>query len=563
MNDLEQYRKPVFRVVRNILKSYDDAEDVIQDTFIKCRNVKFMEGFDPTPYLIRAAINGSIDHMRHVKAMPAVSFEMSSYRDEGGQSFTYEPKAEDPYADIDFEMMMNDVLEDVKPHLADTVRALMDCGDYQSCADELHVSIGTIKSRMHRLRKQLSPIKEGFEMTNAMIERDEEEIVNQSVDAPERDRLMKFTVSRKTLFDAVGIVGHAVSGRSSLPILSHILLQSADTQLRISATDLEISISMVIPALIQSEGGLTAPSRLLNELLGTLPEREVSLSVNPSFSVRVQCELSDYKLNGLPSGDYPKLSEIRNADEFVISQKTLRDMIRKTIFAVSTDESRPILTGIQMDLQEDTVSFVATDTHRLAIGKAPVKSGQGKRLVIIPSRAMNELNKLMEDIEGDVKVSITANMIQFITPKGISLISRLIEGQFPNFERVIPTGSTRRLTLQTNQMLRSVKRANILARDNAMRVVLRTTSTNENMTITAESNTNGEAYEEVEVVYTGEDVETAFNSKYLLELLNVIDAESFTLELTDPLKPGLIRPIRDNAEDGSDYFCVLMPMQIG
>ena len=371
---------------------------------------------------------------------------------------------------------------------------------------------------------------------------------------------LKAICARKELFDAVGIVGHAVSGRSSLPMLSHILMLSEDNHLRLSATDLELSISLLIPAVVEEEGGLTAPSRLLNELLGTLPESEVALSVDPGFSVRIHCDRSDYKLLGLPADEFPRLSVVQDDTRFLITQKTLRDMIRQTIIAVSADESRPILTGIYLNFQEDTVSFVATDTHRLAVRKAPVKSGQGKREVIIPARAMNELLRLLDDGEGDVKVSISDNQIQFITPNGVSLISRLIEGQFPNFERVIPVSWNKRLTLQTQPMQRAVRRASIVARENAMRVIFR--SLDEKLTITAESNTQGSAHEEVEMVREGDDVEIAFNAKYVLELLNVIDSEGFFLELTDPLKPGLVRPITDATDDGSDYFCILMPMQI-
>jgi DNA polymerase-3 subunit beta len=376
---------------------------------------------------------------------------------------------------------------------------------------------------------------------------------------------LKAVCTRKDLFEGVQTVGHAVSGRTSLPILSHILVQAEEEALRLIATDLELSISLKIPARVEEAGGLTAPARLLTELLSTLPESDVAVSVDRSHAVKVKCDRSDYKILGLPAEEYPRLPEVKDDNSFVLPQRALRDLIKQTIFAVSTDEARAILTGILMVFDGDTLKFVATDTHRLAVRTTTVKEGHGSQSAIVPARAMNELQRILSDDDGDVIVRLSENQVLFITPgkegqEGISLVSRLIEGQFPNYQRVIPPGFAKKLTLQTGTFQKAVRRASIVARENANRVILRTLD--DRLTITAESTMQGAAYEEVEVTREGDDVEIAFNAKYLLDVLGVVEEQEFNLELTEPLKPGVVRPVRTGDEAGDDYLCILMPMQI-
>ena len=389
---------------------------------------------------------------------------------------------------------------------------------------------------------------------------------------------LKAVCPRKSLYEAVQTVGHAVSGRNALPILSHIMVQAEDNYLRLIATDLELGISCRVPAQIQEGGGLTAPSRTLTEVLGNLPDKsDVALSVDKSHTVRVHCEKSDYKILGLPAEEYPKLPEVRDAVAFRIPQSQLKEMIRHTSFAVSTDETRAILTGIYMVFDGETLKFVATDTHRLAVKEAKVKEGRGSQNAVVPSRCMNELTRLLGDSEGDVLVTLSNNQVQFVLPgeSQVQIVSRLIEGQFPNYQRVIPAAFQKKLTVQTTPLLRAVRRASIVARENAQRVILR--SEGDKLVLTAESQMVGNAYEEVEAQREGEDVEIAFNAKYLLDVLAVLDPDSsLHLELTEALKPGVVRPIpmapKNDTKDGEDtapaasiepdYLCVLMPMQI-
>ena len=402
---------------------------------------------------------------------------------------------------------------------------------------------------------------------------------------------MKAICPRKALFDAVQTVGHAVSGRNPLPILSHILIEADQDGLRLMATDLELGISCRVadrtgvleengekaPARTSTQvlepGALTSPARLLTEVLANLPDKDdVANSVDKSHTVRIHCEYSrsDFKILGLPAEDYPQLPEVQDTVGFAVPQARLRELIRQTLFAVSTDEARAILTGVLLVYEENTVKFVATDTHRLAVKETRVSEGRGgPQKAIVPARAMNELARLLTDAEGDVQITLSSNQIQFALPgeTKIQIISRLIEGQFPNYQRVIPAAHQKKLTVDVDALLRAVRRASIVARENAHRIVFRTVE--DKLVLTAESQMVGNAREEVEVEREGEDVEIAFNAKYLLDVLNVLDSEKLQLELTEPLKPGVVRPVSlldtvDNGDAaiGEGYLCVLMPMQI-
>lgn len=385
---------------------------------------------------------------------------------------------------------------------------------------------------------------------------------------------LKAICPRKDLFAAVQIVGHAVTGRSSLPILGHILIQSEGNSLRLLATDLELGISCRLPAHIEEAGSLTAPSKTIAEVLANLPDKsEVALSVDRSYTTRIHCEKSDYKILGLRPEEYPRLPEVKDTTWFKISQSVLKEMIRQTLFAVSLDDGRAVLTGIYMEFQETTLRFVATDTHRLAVKDTTLTEGVGTQNAIIPARAMNELTRLLSDTAGDVTVTLSPTQIRFDMPgeDQIQIISRLIEGQYPNYSRVVPSESSRTIKTNTAPLLSAVRRASIVAKDatNANRVVLRTEE-NSSLILTAENQMVGSAFEELEASCEGDPIQIAFNAKYLMDVLSVFEEESITIELTEPLRPGVLKPVIPPKQENDipsnkpagKYLCVLMPMQL-
>ena len=365
---------------------------------------------------------------------------------------------------------------------------------------------------------------------------------------------MKVICARKDLYEGVQTAARAVSPRTSLPILGHLLIRTEEGRLRIAATDLEIGMECIVEASVQEEGSLTAPARVLTEVLAALPETDVVLSVDDTNTVSVQAATSDFSILGLPPDEFPMLPEVRQEVSVTVDRDKIREAIKKTSFAVSLDESRAILTGILMQVSESGLKFVATDTHRLCVQDCPVVESEGTMNAIVPGRALNELTRIVPDGEGTVSVSISPSQIMFKVDDTI-LISRLIEGQFPNFEKVIPQSHTKKLTVPTDQFLKSVKRAAIVARENSNRTIMR--SEDGKLIVTAESGNVGKAHEEVEIIKEGEDLKMAFNSKYLLDVLNVIDTEALEVELSGDVSPAVIRP-----QGQEDYTYVLMPMQV-
>ena len=385
---------------------------------------------------------------------------------------------------------------------------------------------------------------------------------------------MQAITARKDLYEAVQTVGRAVSGRSTLPILSHILVTpQGGSTLKLTATDLEMWVECSLTARIQASlgdmeeaGGFTVPSRYFTEILGALPEADVILDrPDGGNKTQLRCGRSDYSLLGLPAEEFPALPDVEPTATITMNGAVLKAMIKQVAFAVSTDETRVILTGVLFIFNGMQIKMVATDTHRLAVRGGVASAGEGQGQAVLPARAMNEISRLAGD-DDEVVIALAQGQARFEVNKKNSngetlatttLITRLIEGQFPNYERVIPAGHERKLTLETAEFQKAVKRVAIVARENANRIVLETEGAA--LAMSAESGTVGSARDEIEVAREGDDIQIAFNAKYLGDVLAAIETEGVVLELTEPLRPGILRPIGDNA---ADYLCVLMPMQV-
>ena len=365
---------------------------------------------------------------------------------------------------------------------------------------------------------------------------------------------MKVICARKDLHEGVQTAGRAVSARTSLPILGHLLIKTEENKLRLAATDLEIGMECVVEATVQEPGALTVPARVITEVLAALPDTDVQLSVDESSTVSLKCGTSDFSILGLPAEEFPMLPEVREEVKFKIDHDALREGIAKTSFAISADESRAILTGVLLQVAGDGLKLVATDTHRLCVFDCPLVECEGSVNAIVPGRALLELTRIVPEGEGTVAVAISPSQVLFRVGETM-LISRLIEGQFPNFEKVIPTEFNKKLTIPTEQFMQSVRRVEIVARENSHRTIVSTQDGT--LVLTAESGNVGRAHEEVEVIKEGEDLKMAFNARYLLDMLGVVEAEAIEIELSGEVSPALIRP-----QGQDNYTYVLMPMQV-
>ncbi len=369
--------------------------------------------------------------------------------------------------------------------------------------------------------------------------------------------MLQVICRRDALYEAVQIVSRGVSGRSTQPVQNNVFLESRADQLRLVATDLEfISVQAEVEVQMVAEGAVTAPARLLAEVCNSLPEGDVTLAAAENQSLGISCGKAQYNIRGLPAADFQQFPPIAEGLRVSVPQGQLSDVLKQTVFATSRDETRPILTGALFSLSESSLQVVATDTYRLAMRKmqlaAPVEA---PRSAIVSNKALHELVRVLSS-DGDqvVNVAVSDNQIEFEVGK-VRVASRLIEGQFPNYQKVIPDAHEKRLTVVLAEFEQSLRRAIIVAREDANRVVLR--ASGETLQISAESPDVGKVLEEVPCQLQGEPAEIAFNCRYLLDVIEALSAEEVHLDLAGPLNPGMIR-----AGDGEDYLYVLMPMQI-
>ncbi len=372
---------------------------------------------------------------------------------------------------------------------------------------------------------------------------------------------MRISCNRRMLHEALQHVGRVVSGRTTLPILSNLLLEAQEEKLRIVAYDMEIGAQSTLGIETEEGGSLTVPARVLGDVVASLPDATVEMRTEERSVLGLTCGRSQYRIHGLPAEEFPALPEVTEGVSLDISQAAMRELIRATIFAASADEARAILTGVLLLREGDGVKMVATDSYRLAVRNAPAEQvkasgGDGEWQAIIPARALQELNRMLEPGEDKPPVQVRASKQQIVfAVGGYMLVSRLIEGQFPNYERVIPTDIERSVEVSREDLLAAIKRAAIVARAEASKLVFR--AQEGVLTIVAESGDVGRAHEELAAMVEGEEIEIAFNAEYLTDVLGVMEADTVIWQFTGPLSSGLLKP-----SDDPDYLYVVMPMQL-
>jgi DNA polymerase-3 subunit beta len=368
---------------------------------------------------------------------------------------------------------------------------------------------------------------------------------------------MKFTAIKDNLSFGVQVVQRAVSSKNPLPVLTGILLKIKNGQLIFTATDLEMGIECSVPVEVDEEGGVVLPSRYFGEIVRKLPDVRISLAVNKeNNNISIKYGQSEFNLLGLPSEDFPILPSIDSESTLIIKQGIFKNMIKQVGFSISTDDNRPVFTGILMEIENGSIRLVATDTHRLAYRSGKIENIELDlvKSVIIPGKTLNELNRIMNSESEELKIAFGDNQIVFEMP-GIRLISRLIEGQFPNYKQVIPQGCKTKIKIKTKDLLEATERASLLAKEGSNVIKLNITA--DKMIINSNSPEIGKIEEQLNIEMEGEEAQIAFNSKYLIDVLKVIDVEELLLELTGSLSPGIIKPL-----EGEDYIYLILPIRI-
>jgi len=375
---------------------------------------------------------------------------------------------------------------------------------------------------------------------------------------------VRFSCLQENLDRGLNTVSRAVPPKSTLPALSNVLLSTDQGRLKLAATNLEVAISCWIGAKVEEEGAITVPANLLAEFVRSLPNDRIDLSLNQrTRTLNLRCARFEANIKGIDAEEFPTLPSAGDGFKILLDAPSLHDSIAQVVFAAAVDESRPVLTGVLVTFKESTMTLVAADGFRMAVKRTPLGNPMEQEVsIIVPARALRELGRILADSEEQVELSITPNRNQVLFKLGnVELVSRLIEGQFPPYERIIPPPSPHRVVVSTGEFLNANRTAAIFARDNSNIVRLQFTPGEEGltagkMTISATSAEVGDNVGEIDAAVVGQPPTIAFNSRYLDELLKVLEKSSqLSIEVTSASSPGAFRPVGDEG-----YLHIIMPM---
>jgi len=362
---------------------------------------------------------------------------------------------------------------------------------------------------------------------------------------------------QENLARGLSVVSRAVSNRS-LPVLTNVLLKTEDAGLKLTATNLEIGITYWVPGKIETDGATSVPARLLTDLVNSLPGGEpIDLELGEGETLHIRSGRFESNIKGIAADDFPTVQTAGERPVTRIPQNVLRHALEETAFAAASDEARPILTGVLARFEGDQLTLAAADNYRIAVKTITILDPVEETSVVIPARALHELSRVLTDTDDPVSVVLAhaRNQILFHL-EGVDLVSRLIDGQFPNYQSVLPKAHTTRAVLDREELLRAVRPAALIAHESANIVKLQISS-NGNAGITVSANAEiGDHVGQVEAAVEGDGTSIAFNAKYLADVLEKVDAEQFALELQGPLAPGVFKPIGDDL-----YVHVVMPVR--
>ena len=369
---------------------------------------------------------------------------------------------------------------------------------------------------------------------------------------------MKLSVMQENLARGLSVVSRAVSTRSTLPVLANVLLRTEDAGLKLTATNLEIGITYWVPGRIEVDGAITVPARLLTDLVNSLPAAEkVDLELSGVDTLHLRCGRFETHIKGIDADEFPAIQAAGERPTTRVSQRVLRKALEEVIFAAATDEARPILTGVLARFEGDKLTLAAADNYRIAVKTIAVLDAVPETSVVIPARALAEVVRVLADVDDPVELVLASarNQVLFHL-EGVDLVSRLIDGQFPNYQQVLPAAHATRAVLEREELLRAIRPAALIASSSANIVKLAVAADGEpGVTVTATAEV-GDYEGQVEAAVEGDGTTIAFNARYLADVLAHVEAEQFALEFNGPLSPGVFRPV-----GADDYVHVVMPVR--
>jgi len=368
---------------------------------------------------------------------------------------------------------------------------------------------------------------------------------------------MKFTCSQQSLSKALNTVSKAVTSRTTIPILKGILLNAtADGKLILSASDLDLSIEKTMTDInVLEEGSVVVLSKLFTDIIRKLPNEDILIEQKEDKSVIIKTSISEFAILGLSPEEFPQIGEIEEEEEIVFEKELFREMIRKSAFSASIDDSKGIIVGVLIELEENYINMVALDGFRMAVIREEMKN-EKKNKIIISSKIMNEINKILADIEEneDIKFVLSKKKAA-LNFENTKIVIRLLEGEFIKYKDILPKENKCKVTVNKNLLHESMDRASLLSREGKNNLIRFTI--NENLlTITSRSE-EGNVKEEVPISKEGNDIEIGFNSKYVIDVLKVLEDDEIIMEMVSSVKPCVIKPV-----EGKGYEYLVLPVRI-
>lgn len=368
---------------------------------------------------------------------------------------------------------------------------------------------------------------------------------------------MKLRCEKDILLNAVQTVQKATATKTTLPILTGIYLSATEHSIELQATDYEIGICVVVPAEVVESGKVVISGRFFPDIIRKIAGKTIEISSSPQNNmVTISAENVEFKILSFPADEFPSIKKFESNNEVILNDLTLRDLIRKTVFSCSTDESRPLFTGALLEIAEQEISMVATNTHRLALKKYALANFSGSLKVIIPGKLLNELYKIIDfDEPTDIHIYWLKNQVAFLF-NNFYVVSRTIDGQFPDYKKVIPAEFSSYFILPANLLHDAVERVSLLAKDGEYNVIKLKMAAGR-IDLAGNNPDAGSATEVLEAVIEGEAIEISFNARYLLDVLRIAGTEKVKFSLKSALSPVMIQII-----DDLSYTYILTPIRI-
>lgn len=366
---------------------------------------------------------------------------------------------------------------------------------------------------------------------------------------------MKFKCTKSKLQNAIFTAQKAITGKSSMPILNGILIEATDNKIILTGSDIDLTIETTISTEIYEKGSIVINARLFGEIIRRLPNSDIYIETTENNSTQILCEKSNFNIINMNVEDFPELPKINENMMFSIPENILKNMIKETIFATAQDETRPILTGVLFEIKNETLNLVALDGYRLAL-RSEILKNENEINAVIPAKTLNEVSKILEDNEQNVNITFTPNHILFNLEE-TKIVSRLLEGEFIKYNSIIPEEFNSKIIAKREELLDSIERASLLAKDSNTNLIK--LNIDEKSIIITSNSQLGMVKEETNIILQGQPLQIAFNSKYLMDVLKIMQEEEISLEFSSNVSPCIIK---NKDENKNNCIYLILPVRL-